>query len=40
MLKAYSLDVVMLMKIFYEKGYNIKSTKDAFGFTDSIVIRW
>lgn len=40
MIKTYSLDVVMLMKIFYEKGYNIESTKDEFGFTNPIVIRW
>lgn len=40
MIKTYSLDIVMFMKIFYEKGYNITSTKDGYGYTDSIVIKW
>ena len=40
MIKTYSLDMVMLMKVFYEKGYNVTATKDGFGYTDSIVITW
>lgn len=40
MIKAYSLDVVALKKVFEEKGYAVTATKDEFGTTDSIVIRW
>lgn len=40
MIKTYSLDVVMLKKVFEEKGYEVTVTKDGFGFADSIVIRW
>ena len=40
MIKTYSLDVVMLKKVFEEKGYDVTSTKDGFGYTDSIIIRW
>lgn len=40
MIKTYSLDVVMLKKVFEEKGYNVVVTKDGFGYTDSIVIKW
>ena len=40
MIKAYSLDVTALKKVFEEKGYAVTATKDEFGFTDSIVIRW
>lgn len=40
MIKAYSLDVVALKKVFEEKGYVVIATKDEFGYTDSIVIRW
>jgi len=40
MLKTYSLDVVMLMKVFSEKGYKVTATKDGFGYTDSIIINW
>jgi len=40
MIQTYSLDVEMLKKVFEEKGYDVASTKDGFGFTVSIVIRW
>lgn len=40
MIKTYSLDVVMLKKVFEEKGYSVTVTKDGFGYTDSIVIKW
>lgn len=40
MIKTYSLDVVMLKKVFEEKGYYVTATKDGYGYTDSIVIQW
>ena len=40
MIKTYSLDVVMLMTVFEEKGYEVEGTKDGFGYTDAITIRW
>lgn len=40
MVKTYSLDVVALKKVFEEKGYDVTVTKDRFGITDAIVIRW
>lgn len=40
MIKTYSLDVIALKKVFEEKGYAVTATKDEFGYTDSIVIRW
>lgn len=40
MIKAYSLDISALKKVFEEKGYAVTTTKDEFGFTDSITIRW
>lgn len=40
MISTYSLDVVMLKKIFEEKGYKVTDTKDSFGYTDSIIVQW
>jgi len=40
MIKNYSLDILMLKTAFEEKGYEVTVTKDGYGYTDSIVIRW
>lgn len=40
MIKTYSLDIMMLKKVFEEKGYKVAVTKGVWMNEASIVIRW